>query len=149
MAGILLLQVLVGLLFVLFVVRFWYLQIHKGEDFARQAQDNRLREERIIAPRGLITDSQGVVLADNRLAYGLTLVREDCPDISATLAQVSAWTGIAQDRLAAKYQQDRLKVKSFEPLLLLTDMDMELVSRIEAQLLYWPGLDIEIGRAHV
>lgn len=143
-SGMLLLQCLVGLLFFLFVVRFWYLQIHRGEDFARQAQENRLREERIIAPRGLIIDRNGIVLADNRLAYGLTLVREDCPDIAATLAQVSAWTGIPHDRLMAKYQQDRLKVKSFEPLLLLTDMDMALVARIEAQLLYWPGLEIVV-----
>lgn len=140
----LLLQCMVGMLFFIFVVRFWYLQVHKGEDFARQAQENRLREERIFAPRGLITDVNGVVLADNRLAYGLTLVREDCRDIPATLAQISAWTGIPLDRIIAKYHQDRLKVKSFEPLLLITDMDFELVSRIEAELIYWPGLEIVV-----
>lgn len=143
-AGMLLLQCLVGLLFFIFVVRLWYLQIHKGEDFTRQAQENRLREERILAPRGLILDSRNRVLADNRLAFGLTLVREDCPDIPATLAQVSAWTGIPLERLTAKYQQDRQKVKSFEPLLLLTDMSFELVARIEAHLLYWPGLEIVV-----
>lgn len=143
-SGMLLLQCLVGLLFFIFVVRFWYLQVHRGEEFARKAQDNRLREERIIAPRGLITDFKGRVLADNRLAYGLTLVREDCHDIPATLAQVSAWTGIPLDRLTTKYQQDRLKVKSFEPLLLLTDMSFDLVARIESQLLYWPGLEIVV-----
>lgn len=143
-SGMLLLQCMVGMLFFIFVVRFWYLQVHKGEDFARQAQENRLREERIFAPRGLITDVNGVVLADNRLAYGLTLVREDCRDIPATLAQISAWTGIPLDRIIAKYHQDRLKVKSFEPLLLITDMDFELVSRIEAELIYWPGLEIVV-----
>lgn len=143
-SGMLLLQCMVGILFFIFVVRFWYLQVHRGEDFARQAQENRLREERIFAPRGLITDVNGVVLADNRLAYGLTLVREDCHDIPATLAQISAWTGIPLDRLTAKYHQDRLKVKSFEPLLLITDMDFELVSRIEAELIYWPGLEIVV-----
>ncbi len=143
-SGMLLLQCMVGILFFIFVVRFWYLQVHKGEDFARQAQENRLREERIFAPRGLITDVNGVVLADNRLAYGLTLVREDCRDIPATLAQISAWTGISLDRIIAKYHQDRLKVKSFEPLLLITDMDFELVSRIEAELIHWPGLEIVV-----
>lgn len=143
-SGMLLLQCMVGILFFIFVVRFWYLQVHRGEDFARQAQENRLREERIFAPRGLITDVNGVVLADNRLAYGLTLVREDCHDIPATLAQISAWTDIPLDRLTAKYHQDRLKVKSFEPLLLITDMDFELVSRIEAELIYWPGLEIVV-----
>lgn len=142
--GMIFLQCLVGILFFVFVVRFWYLQVHKGQEFTRQAQNNRLREERIIAPRGVITDVRGVVLADNRLAYGLSLVREDCHDIPATLAQVSAWTGIPLDAITAKFQKDRLKVKSFEPLLLLTDMDFSLVARIEAQLLYWPGLEIVV-----
>ena len=63
--GAILLQVLVGLLFFVLVVRFWYLQVHRGEEFARQAQENRLRLERIFAPRGRILDDSGKVLADN------------------------------------------------------------------------------------
>lgn len=91
--GVIFLQVLVGLLFFVFVVRFWYLQVHRGEEFARQAQENRLRQERIFAPRGRILDDGDKVLADNRTAYGLSLVREDCRDIPAALAQISAWSG--------------------------------------------------------
>ena len=53
-AGLILLQCLVAGLFFLFVVRFWYLQIHRGEDFARLARENRLRQERIYASRGLL-----------------------------------------------------------------------------------------------
>ena len=64
--GAVLLQVLVGLLFFVFVVRFWYLQVHRGEEFARQAQENRLRQERIFAPRGRILDDGDKLLADNR-----------------------------------------------------------------------------------
>ena len=37
-SGLVLLQCLVGLLFFTFVIRFWYLQIHRGADFAQQAQ---------------------------------------------------------------------------------------------------------------
>lgn len=59
-----------------------------------QAQENRLRQERIFAPRGRILDDGDKVLADNRTAYGLSLVREDCRDIPAALAQISAWSGI-------------------------------------------------------
>ncbi len=140
--GTIFLQVLIATFFFVFVVRFWYLQVHKGNDFSQRAQENRLREERIIALRGLITDKQGAVLADNVLTYGLTIVREDCPDIPATLAQVSEWTGIDHDTLVNKYSQDRRKAQSFEPVLLASDLDITLVARIEAQLLYWPGLEI-------
>lgn len=143
-SGVILLQVLVGLLFFIFVVRFWYLQVHRGAEFARQAQENRLRQERIFAPRGRILDDQGKVLADNRTAYGLSLVREDCHDIPATLAQISAWSGIPLAQIREKYQQDRFKVKSFEPLLMITDIDFDLVARIESEVHAWPGLEIVV-----
>jgi len=137
------LQGLIITLFFVFAVRFWYLQIFKGEQFARQAFDNTVREERILAPRGLIRDSNGHILAENRLAYGLALTREDCPDIASTLTQVSAWTQTSFEILYAKYQQDiRNKVKPFEKIVLLPDIPFELVARIESQLVYWPGLEI-------
>ena len=142
--GAVLLQVLVGLLFFVFVVRFWYLQVHRGEEFARQAQENRLRQERIFAPRGRILDDGDKLLADNRTAYGLSLVREDCHDIPATLAQISAWSGIPLPQIWEKYQQDRFKVKSFEPLLMITDIDFDLVARIESEIYAWPGLEIVV-----
>ncbi len=142
--GVILLQVLVGLLFFVFVVRFWYLQVHRGEEFARQAQENRLRLERIFAPRGRILDDRDKVLADNRTAYGLSLTREDCHDIPATLAQISLWSGIPLPQIWEKYHQDRFKVKSFEPLLLITDIDFDLVARIESEIYAWPGLEIVV-----
>ncbi len=142
--GLILLQILVGLLFFVLVVRFWYLQMHRGAEFAQQAQNNRLRIERIFAPRGRIMDDQGKVLADNRTAYGLSLVREDCPDIPATLAQISAWSGIPLSHILEKFRQDRFKVKSFEPLLMITDIDFDIVARIESEIHAWPGLEIVV-----
>ena len=141
-SGLILLQCLVGLLFFTFVIRFWYLQIHRGADFAQQAQANHLRQESVYASRGLIRDVKGTLLAENRPAFGLALIREDCKDISSTLAQVSEWAGIPLEQLANRFQQDRRKVKPFEPILLLNDMPFDQVARIEAQLMHWPGLEI-------
>ncbi len=140
--GLLLLQCCMVLLFTLFCARFWYLQVHRGEEFSRMAQDNRQRHESIFAPRGEIYDAGGVLIAENRTAYGLSLVREYCPDIPAALAQVSAWTGVPLERITARYEQDRNKGRSFDPILLLTDMPYEQVVPIEAELNRWPGLRV-------
>ncbi len=142
--GVILLQVLVGLMFFVLVTRFWYLQVHCGAEFTRQAQENRLRIERIFAPRGRILDDKGKVLADNRTAYGLSIVREDCRDIPATLAQISAWSGIPLPQIWEKFRQDRFKVKPFEPLLLITDIEFDLVARIASEIHAWPGLEIVV-----
>ena len=140
--GLILLQCAVALLFVVFCARFWFLQIHRGADYARMAQENRLRYERVFASRGEMYDRDGVLLAENRTAFGLSLTREDCPDIPAALAQVSAWTGVPLERITARYEQDRSKGRSFDPILLLTDIPFEQVAAIEAELFRWPGLQV-------
>lgn len=142
--GVIFLQALVGIFFFVFVVRFWYLQVHRGPEFTRQAQENRMRHERIFAPRGRILDEKGKVLADNRIAWGLSLVREDCPDIPATLAQISSWFALPLNYVQDKYAQDRAKVKPFEPILLITDIDFDLVAKIESELFQWPGVEIVV-----
>ncbi|MDR2055092.1 MAG: penicillin-binding protein 2 [Desulfovibrio sp.] len=142
--GLIILQVFIGILFFVLVTRLWYLQIQRGEEFARLSLENRLRQEHIFAPRGRIMDMAGKTIADNRTAYGLSLVREDCRDIPATLTQISVWSGIPVSQIWEKYQQDRFKVKSFEPILMLTDISFELLARIESEIFAWPGLEIVV-----
>jgi len=142
--GLLLLQGLVLLLFFVFFLRFWFLQIHKGDEFARLARENRLRQERIDAPRGLLRARGGELLAENRPAYALGLVREDCKDIASTIAQVSHWTGIPEETLWAKYFKDKPRVKPFQPLVLVSDVPFDLLAQIESNRMLWPGLEIVI-----
>ena len=142
-SGLVLSQCLVGLLFFTFVIRFWYLQIHRGADFAQRLSQPPAVESVYASARGLIRDVKGTLSCRKPArAFGLALIREDCKDISATLAQVSEWAGIPLEQLTNRFQQDRRKVKPFEPILLLNDMPFDQVARIEAQLMHWPGLEI-------
>ena len=75
--------VIVGIAGVLFGVvffRLWFLQILSGEEFVARANDNRLKEVKIVAPRGNIVDRRGEVIVDNRpgLAVGVRLM--DVPE---------------------------------------------------------------------
>ncbi|MDL2316410.1 penicillin-binding protein 2 [Desulfovibrio sp. OttesenSCG-928-A18] len=141
--GLFLLYGLVAFLFLLFILRFWYLQILRGEEFAQKAHANRTRQERIFATRGVIFDAKQRLLAENRPAYVISLIREDCPDIPATLAQVSQWTGAPLSVIQAKFQQDSQRIKSFQPQIIATDVPFEKVTDIEQQIFQWPGLSVE------
>ena len=71
--------VIVGIAAVLFGIilfRLWFLQILSGQQFVAQANDNRLRSVKIVAPRGSITDRNGEVIVANRpgLAVGIRLM---------------------------------------------------------------------------
>ncbi len=48
-----------------FVSRFWLLQVKRGEAFAAQSEQNRLRHTDLFANRGVVLDRNGVVLASN------------------------------------------------------------------------------------
>lgn len=56
---------------ILLTVRFWQLQIVRGEDFASLARDNYLQTERHRAPRGLVVDRGGEVLARSEPSFTL------------------------------------------------------------------------------
>jgi len=137
-----LLQFLVLGLFLLFAVRLWYLQIHLGPVFTEKSRNNQLRIEYLFAPRGFLRDRNGELLAVNEPAFALGLVREDCEDIPATLAKVAELTGIPEERLKEIYARNKPKVKSFEPLVLVPDMNFETIAKLEGVAVRWPGLEI-------
>ncbi len=55
---------------------------------------------------------------------------------------MSQWTATPVEKLTAKFNQDRQRVKPFEPLLLISDMPFDLLARIESEIIHWPGLEI-------
>jgi len=68
--------ILLGLL----IGRLYQLQVRQHETLAAQADANRLRTIEIPAPRGLIFDRNGELLARNRPSYQLAIVPEELPD---------------------------------------------------------------------
>src|ERR1700733_8631010 len=75
------------LLFAFFVLsgRIFYLQIVQGKNFRALSDQNRVRSQTILAPRGLILDRTGQTLAQNTGSFNLVAVPFDLPKDPATL----------------------------------------------------------------
>jgi len=136
------LQLLVLGLFLIFVLRLWYLQIHKGQEFADKAENNRIRLHQVHAPRGLIRDRHGVLLAVNEPAYALAIVREDSKDIPNALLHVSQWLNLDLSQLHETFDKGRARIKRFEPQILIPSLTFAQLAVIEANTLSWPELKI-------
>src|SRR3712207_4006303 len=72
-----------GIALVAFAViffRLWYLQVLSGDKYLAEANNNRVREIKVQAPRGEIVDRDGRVLVDNRtgLAVKVKIGRASC-----------------------------------------------------------------------
>jgi penicillin-binding protein 2 len=76
------LSVVAFVLFGIIFFRLWYLQVLDGDKYLAQARQNRIRTERIEAPRGTIVDRHNVTLVDNRKA---TVVSIDPRSIPASM----------------------------------------------------------------
>jgi penicillin-binding protein 2 len=70
--GILIVLVLSALL-----VRLWTMQVLSGESYAAQAENNRVRQISLEAPRGRIYDRNGVELVTNRSALAVSVDPSD------------------------------------------------------------------------
>jgi len=138
------LLVLVAALFFVLAFRLWFLQVYKGEFYFQKAQENLQRRQHIYAPRGLFLDREGRLLAVNEPSYSLALVREDTPDMERTLKQISKWTGKSLEELRADFERGRSMVRSFENQILVSNLSFDLLTRVETEAPYWPGVKVVV-----
>lgn len=81
------------------VGRLYFLQVVQFEYHSTISENNRVHVLPITPTRGLIYDRNGVVLADNRPSYNLTITRERTTDLKGELdAIVSLLHLPAEDR---------------------------------------------------
>src|SRR5215210_192530 len=66
-------------IFSVLFLRLWYVQILSGDKYRTAANDNRIREIRVQAPRGNILDRNGKVLVVNRTELAVQASPEDLP----------------------------------------------------------------------
>ena len=131
-------------LFCVFSIRLWYLQIHRGDYFFQKAQDNVQRRQPVDAPRGLFFDRHGTLLAVNEPSYSLAIIREDCPDIEATLHQISRWTGMPADLVREEFIRGRSMVRPFENQIIASNLTLDVLTRVETESPHWPGVKIVV-----
>jgi penicillin-binding protein 2 len=125
--------VLVGRLVVLQVMRYDY--------YAELSQGNRVRVEPLPAQRGLILDRNGQVLAENRPAFQLELVRERVPDVDDTLNRLVEIGVLEADDVDDTRKLVRSR-RSFESVPIRLRLTEEEIARFAVHRFKFPGVDI-------
>ncbi len=77
-------------LMLVLVIRTWNLQVTNGASYAEESAHNSLQVATIFAPRGIITDRNGVVIAENiQKADGSVIRNYPIPSLSQVIGYVS------------------------------------------------------------
>ncbi len=127
---------------------YWFHQILRGEEYARQAEDNRLRSVPVTAPRGFILDRNGTVLAENEPAFTLLLYRKETKDLDRSLRFVADLLDRSFDDLKRRAERDRSSY-DFVPVVLEDNLTMSEVAAVEAHALEHPELAVQTAERRV
>lgn len=95
---LLILQALILVAVAVLIGRLWQLQMVAGEQYRLLSDRNRLREVDVAAPRGVIYDRDGQILARNRPSFSVVLVPGDLPQDKEGATQGAAAAAVV-DRL--------------------------------------------------
>ncbi len=129
--------------FLIIVLRLWYMQILKGNEFEKFSNNNHISVTKYPAPRGRILDRRGRELALNRSSFDVYVVPNDITSIDDVSNILSPSLGIdpkiIYEKIKKAYRENR-----FKPTLIADDIDRDQLAFIEARRINLTGVFIHV-----
>jgi penicillin-binding protein 2 len=122
--------------------RFVYLQVYQHEHYRTLAESNRIAIVPIAPNRGVITDRNGVVLAQSYSGYTLELMPAQIKNLDATIDELATIVDV-QPRDRRRFRKLLEESRNFESLPLRTRLTDEEVARFAVNRYRFPGVDIK------
>lgn len=119
---------------------FFRTQILRNQEWVLQSEENRLREVPIAAPRGVIYDRKGKIVAENVVGYTVQILAQSEDSLRSTLrrlAQTIQLTPGQQELAIRRYRRARTR-----PTVILNDASFDVVSVLEEHRVEFPSLII-------
>ncbi len=124
-------------------IRLWDLQIMRGSEMRKMSEQNRIRIKKIVAPRGVMYDRNGKILADTRPSFNIYIVPEDIKDFDQTVDGLANLMGTNREEVVDKLKAASGFPPSF-PVKIKPDISKDEVAKVEAHRVYLPGVTIQI-----
>jgi penicillin-binding protein 2 len=157
--------VLLLVIFIIYEARLFTYQIVEAENYHAAAADNSTDIENDPAPRGVIYDRNGIILARNIASYNVVVTAANLPDDPASeqeiyrqLAEVIKMPVsqgvidentpfvpcISEDHGIQQIAEYGKGSKPFEQVELLCDVDRETAMAVMEKAVDWPGISVQI-----
>lgn len=135
------LRIAIVTLFVIWGLHLFYIQIIRGFYYYNLSVNNRIRVVPLEGLRGRILDCNGLVLADNRLSFDVTVIPQDLKNSNELFAYLSQVLKVEKKNLFKAY--GRKKVTPFAPVVVAEDVDKRTAMTLEENKFRFPGLYIQ------
>ena len=133
-------QYVILAIFLFLAYGLWKLQVSKSDYYSAKAEENRVREVPILAPRGKILDRNGRTVVDNYPSFTALLLRDSSRDLNADADLIAA--GLHLD---PKEVRDKIRhfasTPQYQPIYLKEDITMDEEAFVEAHKNELPELE--------
>lgn len=137
--ALLLVFVMLGVL----IYRYYSLQVTQHEDFVTQSDRNRIQVQPVAPTRGLIYDRNGILLADNRPSFRLSIVKERVKDLDALIATLQSLVEISTSDIDRFKKMLRRSRAPYQPTPIKLDLSQDEIAKISVNEYRLPGVEVE------
>ncbi|CAM3698848.1 Penicillin-binding protein 2 [Pseudomonas reidholzensis] len=134
--------VAIMLLVCVLIARLYYLQIIQYDYHSTLSENNRVHVQPIPPTRGLIFDRNGVIIADNRPSFSLTMTRERAGKWQEVLDNIVEVLELSDDDRALFEKRMKQGRRPFEPVPILFELSEEQIARVAVNQFRLPGVEV-------
>lgn len=145
---------LVAISLLALLARLVQVQLVDGERYRAAAQANQIRLIPVAAPRGMIRDRHGLVIARSRPSFVVGLIPSEVTDPDRELTTLATVLGVDARRLWFRLLHHRgvnypnfaavVANEPYGPVILATDLPVATVARLSEVLTDLQGVDLEV-----
>lgn len=122
-------------------LRFYWLQVLSHDEFRARADSNRVLTRPLAPARGLIYDRNGMLLAENVVAFRLELTPEQADNLQQTLDELATVVPLSDDDFA-RFHALRKGKRPFHSIPLRLKLSEEEIAHFAVNRWRFPGVDV-------
>lgn len=128
--------------FSVFILRLMWLQIFQGNELRQFSENNRIKQNKIAAPRGLILDRDGKALVENLPGFEVIISPQYVENLKILAETVGPILDIDTEKIIEKFKRSKKINGPFATIRLKDNLSREEVFRLKRIRLDTPGLEI-------
>jgi len=128
-------------IFLVLAFGLWRLQVARSDYYSSLAEQNRIKQVPILAPRGKLLDREGRIIVDNYPSFSVLLLRDQNRNLDADRDKIAAGLHIPPDELRTRLSRMKA-VPGYQPLFLKDDITPNELAFIESHRADLPELDV-------
>lgn len=135
-------SVFIIITFLVFSVRLMWLQIFQGNELRQFSENNRIKQNKITAPRGLILDREGKTLVENLPGFEAIVSPQYVENLKELSQTIGPILDLESEKIIDKFKRSKRVNGPFATIRIKDNLSREEVFRLKRIRLDTPGLEI-------